>query len=66
MKTLRIAGTGLVAILLLLGGYYLRTVLEARPPERNAPRSVRRIKALLAGECRPSGLMDVYYDACGK
>ena len=36
-----------------------------KEPERNRER-VRRIKALLAGECRPSGLMDVYYDDCGE
>jgi membrane carboxypeptidase/penicillin-binding protein len=30
-------------------------------PQRNADR-VRRIKGLLAGEYKPSGLMDLYYD----
>lgn len=36
-----------------------------RHPEANAER-VARIKALLAGRCRPVGLRDVTYEACGK
>jgi membrane peptidoglycan carboxypeptidase len=35
-----------------------------RHPEANAERS-RRIKSLLAGRCRPTGLRDVYLEACG-
>lgn len=35
----------------------------ARQPSENAER-VRRIKKLLAGECRPLGLTDVYYKGC--
>jgi membrane carboxypeptidase/penicillin-binding protein len=36
-----------------------------RNPEKTAER-VRRIERLLAGECVPSGLMDVYYEHCGS
>ncbi|MBZ5536600.1 MAG: transglycosylase domain-containing protein [Acidobacteriia bacterium] len=34
-----------------------------RFPARNAER-VRRIRKLLRGECKPSGLADVYYEGC--
>jgi membrane peptidoglycan carboxypeptidase len=34
-----------------------------RYPDANQER-VRRIKRLLAGECEPAGLSDVYYDTC--
>ncbi len=36
-----------------------------RNPEKHAER-VRRIERLLAGDCKPSGLMDVHYEACGS
>jgi hypothetical protein len=34
-------------------------------PVENA-RRVRRIERLLRGECKPTGLTDVYYENCGE
>jgi membrane carboxypeptidase/penicillin-binding protein len=48
----------LVAMIVGPDGYNL-----VRFPARNAER-VRRIKKLLRGECKPSGLADVYYEGC--
>lgn len=48
----------LVAMIVRPDGYNV-----ARFPARNAER-VRRIKKLLQGECRPSGLADVYFEGC--
>ncbi|MBZ5552746.1 MAG: transglycosylase domain-containing protein [Acidobacteriia bacterium] len=48
----------LVAMIVGPDGYSV-----VRFPARNAER-VRRIKKLLRGECKPSGLADVYYEGC--
>ncbi len=37
----------------------------ASHPEQNAKR-VQRIERLLRGECKPSGVRDVYYENCGE
>ncbi len=37
----------------------------AAHPAKNAKR-VRRIERLLRGECKPSGVRDVYYENCGE
>jgi membrane carboxypeptidase/penicillin-binding protein len=49
----------LVAMIIGPNGFNVKT-----HPEKNAER-VRRVERLLNGECKPSGLMDVYFQNCG-